>query len=187
MRVFIAVLTVSLVVPLSNLSAQQLSRLEGARMRVTAPDCGMSKMTTTLEALRGDTLLFPGQPTRSSNPIVPVKCPWASVTRLEVSAGRARRTGRGALIGCGAGAVAGLITGWLWCHGLEGSALDCGDPANGIVIGGIPGGAVGAGIGAIIGALIKTDRWEEVPLHQLRVSLAPQRDGWFTLGVLLRF
>ena len=47
-------------------------------------------------------------------------------------------------------------------------------------------GAVGAGIGAGIGALSKTDKWEEVPLDQLRVSIVPRRDG-FALGFSVAF
>ena len=48
-------------------------------------------------------------------------------------------------------------------------------------------GAAGGIVGVIIGYGIKTDRWEEVPLDQLRVSLAPQRDGGFALGFSVRF
>ena len=38
-------------------------------------------------------------------------------------------------------------------------------------------GGFGAGVGAITGAFIKTDRWKEVPLDRVRVSIAPKRDG----------
>ncbi len=31
------------------------------------------------------------------------------------------------------------------------------------------------------------DRWQEVPLDRLRVSVAPQRDGRFGLGLSVRF
>ena len=34
---------------------------------------------------------------------------------------------------------------------------------------------------------IKTEHWEEVPLERLRVSLAPQRNGRFELGMLVAF
>ena len=47
--------------------------------------------------------------------------------------------------------------------------------------------SVGAGIGAVIGSTIHGDRWEEVPLDRLRVSVAPQRDGSFALAVSIRF
>ena len=45
----------------------------------------------------------------------------------------------------------------------------------------------GAGIGGLIGAFVKTDRWEAVPLDQLRVSVVPQRGGRFALGLSISF
>ena len=183
MRVFFAALTVSLVVPFSNLSAQQLSRLEGARMRVTAPDCGMNTQTTTLQALRGDTLLFPGRPTESSNPIVPVKCPVGSVTRVEMRQGRKSNVARGALIGLIPGVVGGAFAG---AHVARMEETRCPETFKGAVIGAGIMGALTAGLGAIVGALIKTDRWEEVPLDRLRVGFAPQRDR-VSLGLRIAF
>jgi hypothetical protein len=49
---------------------------------------------------------------------------------------------------------------------------------------GLMGGAL---IGASVGTFIRTDKWGEVPLDQLRVSLAPQRDGRFGLGLSVAF
>jgi hypothetical protein len=51
----------------------------------------------------------------------------------------------------------------------------------------VVGGLGGALIGALIGSASKTDRWQEVPLDRLRVSLGPQRDGRFGLGASVRF
>jgi hypothetical protein len=42
-------------------------------------------------------------------------------------------------------------------------------------------------LGAVIGSFVKYEEWEEVPFDQVRVSLAPQRDGRFTLGLSVRF
>ncbi len=55
--------------------------------------------------------------------------------------------------------------------------------ATGAVIG-FFGGAL---VGALIGAGIREDRWNEVSLSRLRVSLRPQRDGTFGLGASVRF
>jgi hypothetical protein len=52
--------------------------------------------------------------------------------------------------------------------------------------GGAIGAAAGILIGSSIGAVIKTDRWEEVPLDQLRVSIVPRRDG-FALEISVAF
>ncbi len=47
-------------------------------------------------------------------------------------------------------------------------------------------------VGAIAGWLVgvpffKTERWKQVPLDRLRVSVVPQRDGRFALGFSVAF
>jgi hypothetical protein len=54
------------------------------------------------------------------------------------------------------------------------------------VIGGLAGGVLGAGLGALIGLAIPAEKWEEVSLNELRVTLVPQRDG-FGLGISVAF
>ena len=48
-------------------------------------------------------------------------------------------------------------------------------------------GAGGGLVGGTVGYFNKTERWEEIPLDQLRVSLNPQREGGFALGFSVRF
>ena len=48
-------------------------------------------------------------------------------------------------------------------------------------------GFVGSIVGSIAGAALPGDGWEEVPLDRLRVSLGPQPDGRFGLGLSVRF
>ena len=64
--------------------------------------------------------------------------------------------------------------------------LDC-NFAGGFAVGFGIGFAGGALIGVAIGGFIKSDRWEEVPLDRLRVSVAPQVDGRFALGFSVGF
>ncbi len=45
----------------------------------------------------------------------------------------------------------------------------------------------GAMIDGILRARRLVDRWEEVQLHRVRVSVAPQRDGRFGFGASVRF
>ena len=116
MRGFTFIIAVSFLVPLTSLSAQQPPIEPGSRVRVTAPDCGVSRQATTVEALRGDTLVLAGDPTRNSNPI---NCPLTSVTRLDVSQGRKSHFAASAGIGVVIGAAGGGI-------GLAASSLDCG-------------------------------------------------------------
>jgi hypothetical protein len=49
-------------------------------------------------------------------------------------------------------------------------------------------GVGGAIVGGLLGAFVwKTDKWEEVPLDRLRMSVVPQRDGRHGLGVSIAF
>ena len=144
---------------------------------MTAPDCGLNRQVTTVEAARGDTLVL-GE----------TDCPLGSVTRLERYRGRGRRTGRGALIGGIAGGTTGLTLMALWVHDCC-CFIDCGcsDNEAGRIIGGAAvGSLVGALLGAGIGAFITTELWEEVPLDRLRVSVTPLHDG-LTVGLSVRF
>jgi hypothetical protein len=167
-----------LLAPCAVLSGQEPPPVQpGDRVRVTALGCGLRRFETTVEALRGDALVLPGDPSRSSNPIN--NCPFASVTRLEVPRGRKSHV----LPGLGLGYLVGAVVG--------AAVSDC-EPSSSTqgICEAVPialGASAGLVIGAIFGALIKTDRWEEVPLDKLRVSLVPQRDGWFALGVSVRF
>ena len=86
----------------------------------------------------------------------------------------------GGLAGLGLGGLAGAGIGLLADE--EGNDLRSEDAA-----------ALGAGFFGIIGffagtiAGYITDRWEEVPLDRLRVSVAPRRDGRFGLALSVRF
>jgi hypothetical protein len=91
----------------------------------------------------------------------------ASVRGLEVSAGRKRRTGRGALIGVASGAAGGILGALGFCRG------GCGD-LSGLLV--MAFGGIGAGggliVGAIVGSQIRSERWESVPVSVgLRLSL----------------
>jgi hypothetical protein len=108
-----------------------------------------------------------------------------AIRRVEVSGGlrshRLAGAGAGFLVG-GAVAYALLNTG--------GSTSPCDQSANQDAIGsgaciGLAalGGVAGAGLGAIIGGFVRTERWQDVPLERLRVSLRPQAGS--RLGVAL--
>ena len=153
--------------------AAQEPLASGARVRVTAPDCALRGQAATFRALRADTLV-----------LETTECPMASVTRLDVNRGRRSHT----LLGAGIGFAAGALWGVVLCRrkaghhcGVYGSDSDFTPLVAGVL------GAGGGLVGGFAGYLIKTDRWEEVPLERLRVSLAPQRDGGFALAFSVRF
>jgi hypothetical protein len=117
--------------------------------------------------------------------------PPDSVTKLDVSRGRKTNTGTGAGIGLLVGGVVGAVIGYASYEECvpRGFSFSCigVDPELYALGGGIIGGLVGGGVGALIGASIRTDRWQEVPLDHVRVSVGPQRDGRFGLGASVRF
>ena len=103
------------------------------------------------------------------------------MTRFDVYAGRKSHLWVGAGIGLLGGAVAGAVT-WTSIGGCK-----LVDDSECRMYGALLIGGIGAVVGGVVGAFIwKTDRWEEVPLDRLRVSLVPKRDG-FALGLSVSF
>ena len=167
--------------PLATVMAQlQPSPLEpGQRVRVTAPDLGIRKQVGRFEALRGDTLVVAAADSTMTFPV-------ASVTRLELSRGQKSMAGRWAGIGFVSGAAFGAIIGFV--SGDPPRTCDlCPTAEQKAACGAIVFGGIGALIGRGAGASHKTDRWEEVPLDKLRVSVGPQRDGRLGLGLSFAF
>jgi len=164
-------------VPLASVTAQDPPPVTvGTRVRVTAPDLDVDKYDGTVAALRGDTLT-----------VGTVQVPLASVTRLDVHQGRKGNVGKGTIIGTLVGLPTGFALGVFYQQACS-HASDIGETCLPLIpIGVVAVGLAGALVGGTIGSLIKTDRWEEVPLDRLRVSLGPQRDGRFGFGASVRF
>ena len=96
-----------------------------------------------------------------------------------------KRAGIGLLVGAATGAVIGLASGddppcsgW-FCWGFTAEEK--------AALGAIGLGGLGAVIGLIAGAASSGERWEEVPLDRLRVSVGPQRDGRLGFGLSVTF
>ena len=175
-RLSIIPLAVFAFTPLSGATAQeQRPAVEpGARVRVTAPSASPGRLEGTVVTLTGEDIVVDQ---RGGDQVT---IPLQSVTLLEVSRGRKSKL----LLGLGLGFVGGAGAGAAIIP--ERCGLDF--PEAGCRAVGATVGAVGGALfGAIVGALIKTERWEEVPLDQLRVSFAPQRDGRFGVGVSVSF
>ena len=121
---------------------------------------------------------------RVANQAEPTSSPWSRVWKVEVVRGKKSRWLPGGIIGGVVGLIAGAQIG---SHGkdtdrwLGWSEADCEGMKWGFA-----GLIVGAFTGATVGALIKTDRWEEIPLDQFRVSVVPQHDG-VALGISIAF
>ncbi len=175
-------------VPLASATAQVRP---GARVRVTRlPICPPTHTTCVGRSPRQDVGTF----VRWSDDTLLVlsngntlALPLDAVTRLDVSRGRKTNTGKGAEIGFLLGGVVGAVIGYASYEECEGVCF--GDFGSGFAafVGGLVGGLGGGAVGALIGSSTKTDRWREVPLDRVRVSLGPQPDGRLGLGASVRF
>ena len=160
-------LTLLVFVSVTGASAQDSRTVEpGARMRVAR--------TTAAEPVVGNLASWEGEQLILEVGGERLTLVAGSITKLEVSNGQKTH----ALVGLGIGAVVGAVFGAVWC----GSAT-CDQTAKAAAIFALPG----ALIGVLVGAAIKTEKWEEVSLDQLRVSFVPQRDGRFGLGLSVAF
>jgi len=166
----------------------------GQRVRVTCPTAGLWQATGNFQRMENDSLILLIHPQRvsSSEPGAVrdstriVHVPASGVTSLEAYRGRSTSAVR--ILAMSAGGLAlGAGIGW----GI-GKAVDESYPEGGLNLN--LGQAWGAGIGAAVGffagvvtgSLIKSDKWEEVPLDRLHVSVGPQRGG-FGIGASIAF
>jgi hypothetical protein len=105
----------------------------------------------------------------------PVKVRRDEITRIEVGAGRRRRTVKGLLIGAAMTGASAAMGGGCSPGGCS-SGSD--HAAAGI--------AAGATIGAAVGYLVKSERWTSLPVERVRVGVAPNRHG-VVLSLSVRF
>ena len=187
MRYVTPLFTALLLLPVAAVRAQQPVAVSiGQRVRVrtdsgtatvvTGTLVGQDSLAIQLQVLHPRTFLNSDAP---ESTIVTV--PVARVRQLEVSTGRRRNAGRGAVIGLGVGAGLGLALGIAamsdpWLKG------NAGDVATVTVVTGV----VGAGIGALVGLAASGDRWEVVRPAGVRISLVPRRSS-IMLGGSLTF
>ncbi len=117
--------------------------------------------------------------------------PQDFVTKLELSTGRGSTTEHAR-----AGAIGGFFVGsaiGIAIAAVTAPEEGCGGFGPGsnkgscLVYGWVLGFSGGTLIGGVIGSVIPGDRWADVPLDRVRVSLGPQRDGRFGLGASVRF
>ncbi|UCF19031.1 MAG: hypothetical protein JSU87_14030 [Gemmatimonadota bacterium] len=160
------------------------SVVPGDRVRVTAPRMDLNKSVGSVAALHTDTVVFDVQDRSDA-----LGVPLAHVTKLEVHRGQKSMAGRGALIGAGFGTAIGLGLAVAICSGdncTSASGDQYGLAIAAAVVLGVGAVALGAGIGALAGLTSKTDRWENVPLDQLRVGPSPVGADGLAVSVTLR-
>lgn len=189
------VAAVFLLVPSVTLMAQgQASPPEpGARLRLTLP-CELTdpraagaertacRLDGTLVRLGADTITLAVAQSITGYGL-------NAISRVEVSRGHRSQW----LPGAGVGFLVGAGVAWVLLNG-GGSTSPCDRSANQDAIGsgaciGLAalGGLAGAGLGAVIGGRVRTERWQDVPLEHLRISLTPQAGREFGLALAVVF
>ena len=163
--------------PVGGLAAQDnVSAPAGTRVRVTGSEVRARPVTGTVVGWHADTLVLLLQEGGES-----LRVPAAALARLEVSRGRRSNAGRGARLGLLGGAVVGA--------GLGAAFADAQVVSNGTMValaagfGSVTGMLLGAGIGAAI----HSERWEDVPLPDVALVLAPPGAGGLTLRISVSF
>ncbi len=181
-RFSIIPLAVLAITPLHSTTAQEQSPIEsGALIRVTAPSMFSDRITGTVVSWESEQLVLDALSGTLTFAI-------DSITKLEISRGMKSKVKVGAVIG----GVVGLLVGaavfvetqcrsrdQIVCIG-NSEVVDGAEEATLLI-------ALGVGVGALIGNRVRTDRWEEVSVSQLRVSFGPQRDGRLGLGLSVKF
>jgi hypothetical protein len=194
--------SVSIVAQLSSFALLAAVPLEGqaggiepgSRVRITAPVLELSKEVGSVLAIRGDTLLLehqtstlqPGHGRRAWSTDT-TAVPVATVTRLEVSAGRRTNIDKGVRKGLLIGGAVGLALGVAMAADDEGNDFVC--DGAGCVASGVAGGAVwGLLIGLAIGAFSSRDDWRPVLAQpSAPVALIPTPDGRLILSAVIQF
>ena len=146
----------------------------GDRVLVLTP-ASREPYLCTLQAVMADTLVLAAE--GRAGPLV---LPLTDVTRLEVSRGMKSKALTGARWGFGIGGLIGMGVGYY-------STDDWDEAETQGLIGALLGGVAGAVFGGLIGSTIKVERWEEVPIDQLRVTIEPQHHGGLAVRSSIRF
>jgi hypothetical protein len=184
----VSTLILALAVGVPGAEAQSTAPVvSGSRVRITSPAMGLRQAVGTVQEVTEDTLVVLFHSPRRSRRI-----DAADIEAMDISVQRERRAARGmgtgALVGGGAGAVLGLMSGddpqdcWLMCFSAEEKAA----------MFGIGLGLTGAVTGLIAGLLVRHDVWSPAeagarPPVGLALRPLPVRGGTAVqVGVTLR-
>ncbi len=167
-----------IVAPPDLFAQQAMPVAPGDRVRLSAPGVVAGQVVGTIKELSPDTcvLQVEGRPW-------PVVLPLGSVTQLEVSRGHESKSRMGILVGGGLGFLGGYLVGTQTslCETCGGSDEK---QKTGLAFGTICG-LLGAAAGGELGAKSRAERWEEVPVEQLRVTIRPYGDDGLAITASL--
>jgi hypothetical protein len=191
MRRGLVVLVVLLLTHLHLLG--QTTVTSGHTVRITSSRHEMQAEVGRVLAASADTIVVQVQGIRTVNHrqvyrTDTLALPLAAIERLEVSRHSGHRTGRGAVVGLGIGAAAGLIIGTTTYQPCPADNLCIMAPTSAVQQG-IEGAAVfgfiGAVAGALIGSTIRADKWENISMRA--ALLRPLPYNQVGLGITAAF
>lgn len=176
-RVFVLVACAVVVAP--AVEAQNQAVAPGARVRVTAPAKGLERHVTTVENVRGDSI------------VVGFGGGWQTIalrdmTSLDVSMGRESRFFADAGIGLAVGVLAGGLVGAVGYQECTDCILAPANRAQSAALGAILAGTVGLVAGAIVGVFHRPDRWRRYELP-IKSTIARLPSGGIGLGISRAF
>ena len=157
-RSTVAITLVLLAAASASLFAQELPLAHGATVRVSRADSSGDLFWDTGRVVFAsrDRLLL-------ANSDGDALVRYNEVLRLQIRRGERSMAGPGGGIGFIAGALVGLS-----------SLTDTREDRDGVSLGPtILGGAVGAAVGALVGGRIRIPRWEDVPMEDGHIAVAP--------------
>ncbi len=167
MRNIASLIATSLLIPCATLSTQAIK--PGSDVRVAI---GWRSFEGKVRQITGDSLV-----------IDTLRLPLQSINRVAVRR-RTSNIGDHALysgIGFGSfGLLLGIMTNF-------GNGLLGRDNGPSVLVSAAVAGGIGASLGAVFSLATARDHWQPIPLHRLRVSLAPHRDGRFAFGLSVSF
>lgn len=151
------------------LAQQPLPIRSGPRVRVSGAELPAGKVVGNLSRLDGDTLV-----------VGRTRIPAQWVSRVEVSAGRRSHW----LAGMGIGALVGATFG-----AIAEAAADphCTNKSVCVPFAAAAFGVLGMPVGLLVGLFVRTDRWQDTTLDQLRIVPFSEESGRFGLTVSFRF
>lgn len=161
----------------------------GTRVKVSPSDTASHFLVGPIVSIGGGMLVVDTKTDGPQGGPVPVEIPLASIGSIEVSRGMRSHGGTGAVVGLLLGAVGGALwgsaTGEETCP--ENGWLPCFEKGEMAVFGAITLGGLGAGLGWLVGHAIRSERWETIPLDNIRVGVAANPDAGVAFAASVRF